>query len=315
MATFYFLGGEDTYWNTLGNWWQDSDCSVPATSLPTSSDDVFVGGGQLESSASPVTIANLTWDSFMPFAMNITVTGDAIFYQSSNQATLTGNAKFYLGSSNQGTVTTALFSDYSANSGTVVGNAVFESEAKNYGTVGGDATFEDSSQNYTIDPEYLAGTIDGDLTYRSLITLGGVANGDMDVGVANDIASDFVYSGSGNITLRDGVYNTADLSSASSIEFLDSSSNWGVGGPCVVGNAVFRDNSRNHGLVAGNAVFEGSSRMEFMPLYDPMSNVPPVVTGNVTFKGSAYNKNGSIEGTVTLAYEKGVNGSSILGVV
>lgn len=43
MATLYFkLNIDNLNWNTLGNWYQDSNLTIPATALPTSSDDVVI---------------------------------------------------------------------------------------------------------------------------------------------------------------------------------------------------------------------------------------------------------------------------------
>lgn len=42
MATLYWGGVVDDNYHTLGNWWTDSDCTVPAGALPTPADDVVI---------------------------------------------------------------------------------------------------------------------------------------------------------------------------------------------------------------------------------------------------------------------------------
>jgi hypothetical protein len=56
------------------------------------------------------------------------------------------------------------------------------------------------------------------------------------------------------------------------------------------------------GTITGDCTFNNSSFND------------GTIYGNATFRGSSYNKRG-INGDVILAYEKGINGSSILGIV
>jgi hypothetical protein len=76
----------------------------------------------------------------------------------------------------------------------------------------------------------------------------------------------------------------------------------------VIGNATFNDNSYSYaGLVTGNATFNDNSY-----------SVYGVVTGNATFSLTAADATIAYFGTyssVSFAYEKGINGSSILGVI
>ena len=88
----------------------------------------------------------------------------------------------------------------------------------------------------------------------------------------------------GNATFNDGSYNYYST-------------------VAVGGNATFNDSSFNYyGTVSGNATFNDSSFND------------GTVAGSATFRHSAYNRAG-ISGNVFLAYDKGINGSSILGVV
>ena len=159
---------------------------------------------------------------------------------------------------------------------TVNGDATFnDSSYNNGGTVTGDATFNDSSFNY--------GTVTGDATF-------------------ND--SSFNYGTvTGNAT------------------FNDSSTNNGT----VTGNATFNDTSLNSGTVNGDAVFNDSSSNFYSTVngdavFNDSSSNSGTVNGDATFSLSAASNqiaagwSGSY-GSVSFAYEKGINGSSILGVI
>lgn len=160
MATLYFNAAIDNNWNTLGNWWEDFDHTVPATSLPTSSDDV-VARGSIDSATSEPTV-----NSFSLFSpngegytlnTNITVLNGATFE----------SAYFVPGAGNYATITgSASFSSRSYNAGTITGNATF-SDATNdtYGVVQGDATFTGNSINI--------GTVQGTPTYSGYTGWGG----------------------------------------------------------------------------------------------------------------------------------------------
>lgn len=101
----------------------------------------------------------------------------------------------------------------------------------------------------------------------------------------------------GNATFNDSTVNNGIVNGNAT--FNDSSYNNSVGS---VGAATFNANSLNYGSVGGAATFDGSS-----------VNLG-TVGGNATFTGNAVNKSG-VSGDLILAYEKGINGSSILGVV
>ena len=143
-------------------------------------------------------------------------------------------------------------------------------------TVNGDATFNDSSYNN-------GGTVTGDATF-------------------ND--SSFNYGTvTGNAT------------------FNDSSTNNGT----VTGNATFNDTSLNSGTVNGDAVFNDSSSNFYSTVngdavFNDSSSNSGTVNGDATFSLSAASNqiaagwSGSY-GSVSFAYEKGINGSSILGVI
>jgi hypothetical protein len=130
--TLYFNAAVDTDWDTLGNWWEDEPCTVAASALPTSSDDVVLLAICDANSGGDPTVANLevSADS-RSIWITITVTGLAMFsgVGSSNYGTITGDCVFSgEGSNNQGAVTgNCTFSgDYSFNrNATVTGTVTF----------------------------------------------------------------------------------------------------------------------------------------------------------------------------------------------
>jgi hypothetical protein len=240
MATFYFNAAVDNEWTELGNWWTDADCTVPATSLPTSADDVVVkpmlnGYGFHTNSGSAPTIASLSLSSeflgssSMGIYIDMTITGDAGTVYEVYQCTVTAGSMVITG--------------YLWDTATVIGNVTFKgaenfSPYGNLGTVDGNATFDEYSTNSA------TGIVTGDATFNEFSTQSGT----------------------------------------------------------VGGNATFNDSSINYGTVTGDATF------------NDYSYTNGTVSGNATFSGNSYNRYG-INGTVTLAYDRGINGSSILGVV
>ena len=85
------------------------------------------------------------------------------------------------------------------------------------------------------------------------------------------------------------------------------------------GDAVFNGFAYNTGPIAGNATFNDDSYHQGASVGVSVNWWQQVVvTGNIsgtaTFRDRAANKSAVI-GTLVLAYEKGINGSSILGVV
>jgi hypothetical protein len=100
--------------------------------------------------------------------------------------------------------------------------------------------------------------------------------------------------------------------------FFDESSN----GYIVNGDATFDHGSANDqgGRVEGNATFLNGSYMDVTP-----STPPPVIVGDATFDLASAVKQiagnagvpyrCAVLGAVIFKYEKGINGSSILGVI
>jgi len=118
----------------------------------------------------------------------------------------------------------------------------------------------------------------------------------------------------GMATFNDSASNNGTVSGNAT--FNGSAHNNGT----VTGNATFNDSASNEGTVTGTATFNGSSSNYYgtvsgdATFNDSAYNNYGTVSGDATFRGAASNITG-ITGAVILAYEKGINGSSILGVI
>ncbi len=250
-ATLYFNGAANSNWATLGNWWDDAGFTDPAAAIPTASDDAVISAQVSANSGPNVTVATLVANAGV-VSVSATSTGGATFNGSSgvSLATLTGDAVFNDSSSNSGIVSgNATFNGSSSNDsvsfypslGRVTGDAVFNDTSNNRGYVAGDATFNDSSWNIG----HVAG--DATFTYAS--------------GGAIALSGTMVWGTFGGATL-DALGNPI-----TSLSFGDSSTNYGT----TTGDATFTGSSRNcHtsliGLsvptpcvVAGDATFSGAS--------------------------------------------------------
>jgi hypothetical protein len=175
------------------------------------------------------------------------------------------------------------------------------------GGVSGNSGSEPTVVNLTQNSDYLsiAVTVTGMATFNGSSYNNGIVTGDA---TFNDYSRNDNYV-SGDATFNDSSYNFYNFNegwlAAAAVyggaTFNDSSHN--AAGD-VHGSATFNDSSYNASNVHGDATFNGSS-------YNGYSGN---VYGDATFSGTAANRKG-ISGTVILAYEKGINGSSILGVI
>ena len=299
MATFYFNNAAaDGDWQTLGNWWMSYDAetntfSVPATGLPTSTDDIEVHGYMWSNTGGNPTVANVAiFDSNSGnpgISITLTVTGNCTLsgycFVACPLLTVNGHCTFSNGSVNGGTITgdcTFNTASYSNEYGTINGDCVFNDGSYNGGTITGLCTFNDGSNNQ--------GTVTGDCTFNNS------ANGYI-------LAGGFVI---GDCTFNDS-YNGP--------------------GSDVNGNCIFNGNSGNGGSV-NNAVFNDSATLYWA---DGSDYYPGRVAGNctLTVASAALTLDGwgfqigqasfgwidRIEGTIEIKYDKGINGSSILGLM
>lgn len=280
MATLYFNGASSGDWSDLANWWDDSGFSTPAASLPSSSDSVIASAGIFYNTGSSPTVVDFTLNdpdtSSYNLGIDITVTG------------------------------IATFNDTAYHSGVITGNATFNDMAFNTGTIYGDATFN----NYS----YASGTISGHATFNdySASQSGG--------SLATATFNDYSYNEGGvssDATFNDSAYNAGSVSGDATLSYIvpidgaatdvNGRANGLVYGTTYgAGSAVITEwvfsGTNNDGYVTGDATFVGSRYNN------------GTVDGDATFRDQSYNKKG-IVGQVILAYDKGVNGSSILGIV
>lgn len=322
MATFWFNGAADAEnaivdWATLGNWWMNADCDIPAVALPTSADDVVVlsvsitGNSGAAASVHDLTAVNAG------IAINITVSGLASFdFGSLNEGTtLTGNATFENGSQNDGTVTgNASFTSsiHSEWAGVVGGIATFYDDgAINWGTLGDNVEFWGGSTNRGT----VSSAVFNDYSYNY-----------NNAGVLND-ATFNDYSNNSGVVQGDASFNQDSLNYGTVSG--DATFNWGSGNNSTVGgNATFNGSAFNAGSVSGTATFadyaylsSGGSVGGDATFTGISMNSGGQVGGNTTFSVSAVqwyvkqNGYGMYGGDVTIQYEKGINGSSILGVI
>jgi hypothetical protein len=289
------ITANDLAGGSVGNWRLNAVDGPLATALPTSTDDVYVNGSITGngSTVKDFTIEAAYYSGTVTFSGTLTVTGVASFIGSDfssrciNEGTITGNAAFN-------------YYSFNGDTGVVTGNATFDNSSSNLGVVTGNATFSNYSRN-------------GD-RYGTAATQG--------------------YVG-GNATFNDSC--TQDSSQMLSFGDLDAA---GVGG-----TATFNDSSRAAGGYCPTAIFNDSSSLGYPAEYDWSWGQVGTATfndnsyvaagalqslyalgvyscmGSPTFRDNARNNLGllpsSYEPTpeVTLAYDKGINGSSILGVV
>jgi hypothetical protein len=289
-------------------------------------------------------IANATFNDSSYNNSGATVTGNATFNDSSyNNGTVSGDATFndysYNSSSGDGVTGDATFNDNSTNNfnGTarVGGLATFTKTGEilvsssslgflesNY-YAGGISIPNASSLVFDVDYTGLlpisfagqwifsdgnnAGTITANVIFNGNSMNYGTINGDV---TFNDTSKngDYQYSSSiyGNVTFNGSSFNgfLGVIDSNTTVLFNDSSYNDGN----VTGDATFNDSSYNNGTVTGDATFNDSSYTE-----------GGTISGNAMFTldsaALTLTKVQTIYGSISFTYEKGINGSSILGII
>jgi hypothetical protein len=274
MATFYFNAAVDGEWTNLSNWWMDDQHSIPATGLPSSTDDAIVT--EVSSNIGPEpTVNNLTvttYGFYIPITvvgtatfigdgtlptLNSILTGNAVFINAENSETINGNATFNSFSLNGGTVNgDATFNNISYNSGSVFGNATFNNNSSNDGTISEDATFNGDSENYY-------GVVFGDATFND-----GSRNGNLQPETPATVLGNAVFNGSSTNTL---------------------------GG--TTKSATFNNSSYNSGIVDGLAIFNHSSFAY------------PSITGETEYSGDIIFQN-----RTPYPLKRGVNSCGLLGI-
>jgi len=289
MATLYYNAADDTDWSNLDNWWTNEALTNQATSLPSSSDSVVLLNAVSTNSGGPITVVDLLVEDIGDYpviAIEITVTG------------------------------LATFNDGELDQGIINGNCVFNGNAWNYdGTVNGDCTFNDDSIN--------GSRVNGNATFNNLSS------------------NSFDGYIEGNVTFNDDSYNEGYILGTAS--FNESSYNWNE----VDGDAIFNDTTINGSDafmgIAKNATFNDEAFQDIygVVIQDAVFNNSSynlgLVDGNALFNSLSYNDGGMIfenatfelssaaimienalpgtYGSIDFKYEKGINGSSILGLI
>lgn len=352
MATLYYNAAVDNDWNTLGNWWTNSGHTSAAASLPTSSDSVVASANINANGGSMPTVVNFTTTASL--AIQITVTGVATFSGSAanltNQnstggevigncvfqngaklwqyATVTGNATFHdtalahLQSSITGnvTVTASTFDEYPL--------------VMNPANIGGTITFSSATPVVFNLGNYFIGA-----SNSMVISIPAVGQFTGGPPTWNFGGSDIRQELPGNVVLSGNSFIGANVGGNLTMDggTMGSAPSFGT----VSGNATFTNNAVfNNGTVTGNATFNSGARMSGDSPFGWGAYNYPTVNGTATFTGSgsypiwgtfsgalvmdvasaqtllARDNEGNYTGsTVTITYGKGVNGSSILGVV
>jgi hypothetical protein len=364
MATLYYNNAAgDFEWATLGNWWANEACTVPATGLPGSSDSV-VATVSINADSRTVVNFTMTGSGSLHLYGALTVTGVATFNDSSPS---------YGGVNNAGTITgDAVFNGVTANRGIVTGNATFNGSATNgspdgyQGTVNGNATFNGNATNGVsgIGP---LGFVDGNATFAGSVytalydpptkNVAGAITFSSPTPVTFNLTAVFFMQDSSSWTFSGGT-PTWNFSGGGVGSFdtgqpkavvngnLVASNNFNLFGD-VTGNLTMTSCIHGRGTVSGSASYTasyvwGSYDGGSHPAYNPL------VVGSAHFRGGALGGsyaeyatlNGSGTGEITfdiasaraqlkegdnvmfgggqpptIVYEKGVNGSSILGIV
>ncbi|MEI6553151.1 MAG: hypothetical protein WCO09_01135 [bacterium] len=125
---FYFANTDPinpTDWNTVGNWWNDRDHTIQASSTPEGYSQVFIDG--VVSTGTDAKVNAISFNGTSSNSINITVTNSATFNDSSlntGAITLSGVATFNDSSLNTGTITAATSTFYEDNSSTVGGTVI-----------------------------------------------------------------------------------------------------------------------------------------------------------------------------------------------
>lgn len=339
--TLYFFntGSGDTDWANINNWWEDSAHTIQAGWIPYSLaalDNVIVESSVLSNSGSS---ANATVNTLTVNAgdLDININCDSANFNNSSSFSLTTTASVLTQNGNTSGVT---FSDLSSNNGTIIITSpgvvfvVFEDSATmNFGTITGDAQIY-----YPVALPFL-GNISGTTTYYGYPAYfndsNNASNGDWNdpdnwfLDSPNTVPAGAVptetYPGV-NVILQQSVTNSSggtptaydltvgyicsppgDIGSNISLDiavtvnglatFISgcyiTSPGYGVLTGTINGNALFDGGFNNNGTISGLATFSLPSA-EFM------------INGGY---------DGTYNGGIEFKYGKGVNGSSILGIV
>lgn len=205
------------------------------------------------------------------------INGNAVFLKDSGFNQITGR------NGSGGTVNgSGIFYNDTTNFGTINFAATFYNTSRNAGVIGTNATFNDSSYNvYDFYSSYY-GSVNGNATFNN----SSYNDGAVVMGTATFNNNSF----NAGYIIQLATFNNSSYNSLSYVQ-------GNVGGKCN-GGATY-----NHDSYQQSALNDSSSN-QFVPF----------TFGTATFRDRSINY-GQCPGTVVFAHGKGVNGSSILGIV
>ncbi|MEI8130475.1 MAG: peptidoglycan-binding protein [bacterium] len=292
-TTLYYNNAAATWdWNTLGNWWKDPSFTVPATQLPTSSDDVVVSADvYINNGSTPITVHNLTvTGTTLWAAVDVIVLGTGSF----NDATkmegghITGTMSFNDNARlmYSGYLTGNLnFTGHASDEANTDGSVTFSNYAQFSGSpITGDAVFSDSSNCFS-------GMILGNVTYSSTNQFSGTCTANGNATFYGTTSNDATILG--NATFNDTTYNTGSISGNTTFDTTYYSGSIPTAGIfAVTGTNQFF--GTYGGLLLGG---DGTPLSTFLFSDDTYDNVS--LTGNATFTGNAFG-NAPLTGNVIL---------------
>lgn len=206
--------------------------------------------------------------------------------------------------------------------GVINGNATFDNYAVNYGVINGNATFLNGGSNgWSGD-----GIVNGNATFTNAYSNGTVNGNATFYGTSNHTNGVTPATINGSATFNDYSFTEARIvGHATFNDFSYNNAGWETS--VVDGDATFNDNSTNGGIfggtgiVTGDAVFNDTATCGGDPdLNNWYFGSLGIVEGTARFTLSAAASQMSAArlaefGSLELIYDKGINGSSILGVV
>lgn len=295
VSKFYWDGSVDNNWQTLGNWWLSSsdDYTFQPISLPTSSDDVVIKTNTLSAnSGGPITVNNLTIQGVLDL---ITITVSTLcIVEGALYGNINGNVRSI---------------GYSQTGGIITGN--LEMRDYSYSYVGQNGTNPLGGNLHCMDN-----------AEANLMTVAGNALFEDDSFISGGLLRDFSSGGFevyGNLEMRNSSYNVGSIRCEGAVTFSDTAKNHGLyqetyyqGIVIALSGCYFLDNTGPYGSDYTQNLTDGFVVTDYIP---PYYTTPLIMSHQATINVLSFiNGVGSV-GPISFVYDKGVNGSSILGVV
>lgn len=325
--TVYFNGAADGNWNNIANWWDDSSFTIQASYIPMgiiSSDDVVISNTVSSNSYGTDPVVSLLTMNSGDIGITITVASAQFNDSSSCSGIITSSDAV-------GTIT---FTDLSGNNGTVstlTGAIIFQDSSYNTGT----ATTGNGDINIyypvvipmggTLSPGFGASVVYFNYPSYFNDSAGGSPSNDGDwnnsanwwLDSGNTVAAGSVptetYPGV-NVILQTSLGNPSGGTPTAYNLSCGSNSSLSMSGITVIVNglATFENNGilYTSATITGDALFKDTSTCRG----GVISGISTfTLTSAETMINNAYT--GTYTGGIEFQYGKGVNGSSILGIV